>query len=150
MNAVLISPTSASAWNGFFDYDSAHGPDGGAAQETRQGAMLGLLRWATELVQRPHAAGDAGAGEYVRLWLRLAREAERGSAEDARDTYKMLRRQRLAEGNAELYMAWAGLEERCSGPAQALDVVRKGLREGAQPAGPLNALAASLEAHLER
>jgi lipopolysaccharide biosynthesis regulator YciM len=55
------------------------------------------------------------------------------SPEDARDTFKALRSQHIAEQSALLYCEWASLEAGAGNTQQATSVLKKAMRAGAKP-----------------
>ncbi len=108
------------------------------------------------LVFRPHStlprAGRSRDEAYLRVWLGYAREQASagapggGGAEEARDTFKFLRSQRLGDSLALLWTEWAAFEAAQGRRDKAAAVLAKGVDHGASPVDALRAAQADLNA----
>ncbi|KAK9842292.1 hypothetical protein WJX81_004955 [Elliptochloris bilobata] len=148
--AVQRSPDSPEAWWAFLSQEEAAGGTltsclgESTARPARSAVSLGqLYAWAVKAVPK---TGNYGNEAYLRLWLGCARHQWAKSADDARDTLKMLRSQGIGEAAALLYAEWAQLECAAGARERAKQVARKGLAAGAHPAALLEALLADLDA----
>lgn len=139
VNAVLLSPASTSAWLALCAFEDAR-PSASDSGLPPEATLLSALSTAVQLTPKPPPSG----GESLQLWLLYARHLGVRCQDDARDLFKTMRRQRLGDGAAEMYTAWAAMERGWAGAGAALEVVRKGLAAGAEPRGTLEALAAKL------
>ena len=53
--------------------------------------------------------------------------------DEARDTFKTLKNQHIADSNALLFHEWASLEAKSGNVTKALDILGKAIKDNAQP-----------------
>lgn len=131
--AVFDTPSSSEAWWGFLSEVDKDSPLQAPPLSVSLSSLRSLYQRATELVQR--AKGQDPSEAYVNIWLGYAKHQWSVNEDDARDTFKTLRNQRITTGAASLYHLWASLEVGSgeSGTRRALSVLAKGIKEKAQP-----------------
>ena len=117
---------------------------GSAATSAHRAARLRALEAGTRLCGRGGGRGASSDAPLLSLWLAYAADQERGSPQEARDTFKYLRSQRVGDACAALWVAWAGLEARLGRPDKALAVLAKAREHEAAPEGELLAAEAAV------
>lgn len=94
---------------------------------------------------------NAQQNDFFHIWLSFARAQEvTGSIEEARRTYRFMENQKLTRHQAAFYLALADFEQRQQKDDKdsrvvAQGILKRGIREKAQPLGDLAAALKSLE-----
>lgn len=116
LDALRASPHATHAWAAYLEEAAAGAPDA---------ARMPLLRLyirATRVL--PITSANRHDPVYLRLWLALAHmQADNGADKEAfteaRETFKIMKLQRIGLDNPALYLAWAALEERAANFSKA-------------------------------
>lgn len=147
--AVLANPKAADPWwDLLYHEELAAWRSGGGAptpsvKRSSDSIMLqDLYDWATRLVP-PEGNKDRQA--FPNIWLGHARQQWLRGNYEAQDYIKALKQQQIGVMYAPLYAEWAGIEAASGRTAAALSVVKKGLKQGAQPAQVLEEMQRALE-----
>jgi serine/threonine-protein kinase TTK/MPS1 len=136
-SAVRTDADAAPAWLALLAHEERCSAASSASSPGAAAAVQRLYELATRALPR---AGRSRDDAFLRVWLGFARaQAASGSggAEEARDTFKFLRSQRLGDQLARLWLEWAALEAAWGRRDKAAAVLAKGLQHGAAPADAL-------------
>lgn len=111
LDALRAAPYATHPWVAYLEAATAD------ASATARTPLLRLYIRASRVL--PITAANRHDPVYLRLWLALARmQADSGGNEDAivdaRETFKLMKLQRIGLDNPELYLAWASVEERAA------------------------------------
>jgi serine/threonine-protein kinase TTK/MPS1 len=119
---------SAPAWLALLRHEE--GVRSGGVGAAAQLPLARLYEHATRLLPR---AGRSRDEAFLRIWLGHARQQAAVRGDDARDTFKFLRSQRLGDSLALMWLSWAAFEASLGRKDKASAVLAKGLEHGAQP-----------------
>ena len=132
---------SAPAWLALLSHEEGVRSGGGGA--AAQLPVARLYEHATRLLPR---AGRSRDEAFLRIWLGHAKQQAAVRGDDARDTFKFLRSQRLGDSLSLMWLSWASFEASLGRKDKAAAVLAKGLEHGAQPAEALAHAQADLAA----
>ena len=119
---------SAPAWLALLSHEE--GVRSGGSGAAAQLPVARLYEHATRLLPR---AGRSRDEAFLRIWLGHAKQQAAVRGDDARDTFKFLRSQRLGDSLALMWLSWAAFEAALGRKDKAAAVLAKGLEHGAQP-----------------
>ena len=145
VSAVRADPESPAAWLAVLSAEEAcvGAPVSAKTAAAMAAHLARLYDHATRLLPR---AGRSRDEPFLRVWLGHVRVQAASRPDDARDTFKFLRSQRLGDGLALMWLAWASFEAALGRKDKAAAVLAKGIEHGAQPVQALTQAQADLAA----